>query len=250
MADKKQGNPASIIIFLLLIAGAVGLYFYAQQKNGLTSQEEHPPAEMAAEDANPEESENIVEIDTAAAIKDRILGDPNAPIKISEHSSFTCSHCGSFHRDTFDAFKARLIDTGKAYLVFSDFPLNAPALHASMLARCLPEDQYFDFIEDLFKNQESWAYETNYLDLLQTKTAEYGLEPEGFKACLDNKAIQEGILNRMRAAQAQWQISSTPSFVVNNKTVISGAKSIDEFETAIGEALAPKEKTEEKENTE
>ena len=32
----------------------------------------------------------------------RALGDPNAPVKISEHSSLTCSHCGVFQPDVFE----------------------------------------------------------------------------------------------------------------------------------------------------
>ena len=82
----------------------------------------------------------MASIDMEKALSERVLGNPGAPIKISEHSSFSCGHCGNFHQNVFSEFKANWIDTGKAYLVFSDFPLNAPALHASLVGRCITND--------------------------------------------------------------------------------------------------------------
>ncbi len=137
----------------------------------------------------------------------------------------TCSHCASFHKNTFEEFKKEYIDTGKVYLVFSDFPLNGPAVHASMIARCVPQDQYFDYIQSLFVNQENWAFDGNYINYLQTSAAEYGLNTADFKSCLNNEALQKGILEKLKAAQAQWKVSSTPTFVINNREVVSGAKS-------------------------
>lgn len=175
--------------------------------------------------------------DLAAAKTERILGDTSAPIKITEHSSFSCGHCGKFHRETFKAFKEAYIDTGKAYLVFSDFPLNAPALHATKASRCVPEDRYFDFVDALFADQENWAFEPNYLSLLQNKAAEFGLDKEGFDACLQNKELQDALLARMKAVQGQWEIRSTPSFVVNNQVVVTGALAFDKFDEAIQDAV-------------
>lgn len=200
--------------------------------------EEIPTADTESPDYQPLEGiDPVAEIDVAAALSQRILGDAGAPIKISEHSSFTCGHCGNFHEGTFNEFKASHIDTGKAYLVFSDFPLNAPALHASTVARCVPEEQYFRFVQHLFVNQNEWAYESDYLDYLQEHAERYGLPQDLFEQCLNNEEIQQGILSMVQAAQEAYDISSTPSFVVNNKTVIKGAMTHDRFVQAIEEAV-------------
>lgn len=182
-------------------------------------------------------SEASAPFDMALAKKERILGDASAPIKITEHSSFSCGHCGKFHRETFAEFKEQYIDTGRAYVVFSDFPLNAPALHASLAARCVDEDRYFEFVEMLFARQDDWASQPNYLNILEGYAADYGLDKETFGACVQNKELQEALLTRIRATQQQYKINSTPSFVINNQEVIGGAMDYTNFDLAIQDAL-------------
>lgn len=254
MADKKSNKVLFIGISAAFVILAV-LYFLAlpapeimppadtaaQTTGGASVTEETAATEEAVEtdETAPEETAEIADdsgFDMAAIKAERILGNPQAPIKIGEYASLTCSHCAHFHKDSLDKVKTELIDTGKAYLVYSDFPLNAPALHASMVARCLPQEEFFPFIDKLFLNQEDWAFDTNYLEYLKTAAAEHGLPEDRFQACLQSKAIQELILNRMRAAQKMWQINSTPSFIVNNRTVLGGALSPDEFVKAVTEA--------------
>lgn len=241
-----------IILILLLLAILGGGYFYTQQTGDLEPQSDAlQQAEEYAEDALDErgvEAEEDVDayipsplacLDSAAASEARILGDASAPIRITEHSSFTCGHCGKFHKESFKDVKTQLVDTGKAYIVFSDFPLNAPALHASMVARCIPDQtRYFDFVQMLFEDQENWAYERNYLEILKNKSEEYGLSDQCFKACLENEELQQSIVAGAKAAQAQFNVSSTPSFVVNNKTLISGAVPTAEFITKVNEAVS------------
>lgn len=233
-----------ILPLIVLIAGlAAGYYMYNEYG------EQHAAGTMAS--SSPSAGETLPEgaagieqqstIDLEAALAERVLGNPDAPVRISEHSSFTCPHCATFHKTTYSALKSEYIDTGKAYLVFSDFPLNAPAMHASMIARCLPIDNYFNFVDMLYARQEEWAFEHNYMDFLTARAGEYGLDSEGVAACMNNRALQEGIVARMQAAQKAWQISSTPSFVINNQTVITGAKPLSDFTVAIegGDADAP-----------
>lgn len=225
-----------LALILFIVLGGSALYHMYTDKNGV----DVAPTTVAATDGTTTDGANNVNnidgvditpmnLDLNAALKPRILGNTDAPIKISEHSSFTCSHCGKFHRTTFDGFKSAYIDTGKAYMVFSDFPLNAPALHASMIGRCIDEGQYFSYVDHLFKNQDKWAYDTKYLEYLKNEALEHGLSEADFRSCLQNTKLREGLLANMKSVQNQWDVTSTPSFVVNNKTVINGALSVDEF---------------------
>jgi protein-disulfide isomerase len=230
--SKKIDNKLTfVIVIALLIGAAVAASFYMRSQEGtpepvteITEHEEIADTTVAEEEIEP------VSFDVRAALAERILGDPSAPIKIIEMSSLTCGHCGKFHAETYPKLKEEYIDTGKAYVVFSDFPLNAPALHASMAARCAPDDQYFKLVQTLFETQEDWAYETNYLEILKKKVSNYGVDADLFKECVESEALQKGVLGRMRASQKQWDVKSTPTFVINNRDTFSGALPYEEFE--------------------
>src|SRR5216683_4062242 len=75
--------------------------------------------------------------------KDRVLGQADAPVTIIEYASLTCPHCAAFDRDTLPKIRQNWIDTGKAKLVYRDFPLDGWALRAAMVARCAPPERYF-----------------------------------------------------------------------------------------------------------
>ncbi|MDB2682704.1 DsbA family protein [Alphaproteobacteria bacterium] len=175
----------------------------------------------------------LAEINLEAALKERVLGDVNAPIKVTEYSSFTCSHCAAFHKETFKEFKTNYIDTGKAYLVSKEFIRNKVDMHAAATARCMSEMRYFDYIQMLFEKQEDWAYSPNYLEFLKTSSAEYGVTPEMFEACTNSKELQEGVLESVRAAQTEFAINSTPTFIVNDKDKIGGGLPYGPFVKAI-----------------
>ena len=107
-----------------------------------------------------------------------------------------------------------------------------------MIARCLPADQYVDFTGTLFKNIEDWAYQADHTPGLKKIAKEFGMTDAAFDACLKQAPLREALVARMRAAAKQWQIGSTPSFLIANDTVITGAQNADAFAPAIEKALA------------
>lgn len=245
MADNinPSGKKPPIALFIaiaaaVLLAICVVQYISQNKEAALTVESTIEQPAETTEAPTDTAAPATVTIDVNAALSDRTLGDTSAPVKISEHASFTCGHCGDFHRETFAKLKKEYIDTGKAYLVFSDFPLNAPAVQASMVARCLPQEKYFDFVSLLFEKQQDWAYNPNYLDYLKVEAGKAGLDEAHFQACIQNTELQEGIVNRMKGVQAQWNINSTPSFVINNRNTVSGAIPFEEFKKLIEAELA------------
>jgi len=172
----------------------------------------------------------------------KVIGDPSSPVEIIEYASLTCSHCADFHTEILPKLKEDYIDTGKAYLVYQDFPLNAPALQASMVARCLPDSRYFGFIGLLFKTQERWAFNADYLISLRQNAKLAGLNDEAFDACLENESLQQSLALTMQAASKKWEINSTPTFVINGgEEIIRGAKDYSEFKTALDSILKEQE---------
>ena len=59
-----------------------------------------------------------------------VLGLDKAEVKIKIFSSLTCPHCADFHIKVLPEIKREYVDTGKAQLIFIDFPLDQIAFKA------------------------------------------------------------------------------------------------------------------------
>lgn len=248
---KSKAFPIIVVLLLILLGGAMFVSLPTQVDENVSPSEEAVDTEIASEETSDTEEDTEVRdvdpselkaaalpIDFATAKRERILGNPNAPVKISEHSSFSCGHCAKFHNSTFNDFKTNWIDTGKAYLVFSDFPLNAPALHASLATRCIADDeQYFTAVKEIFATQKDWAFTADYMAPLKAILAKYGVNGDMFDACINNIELQEALLGKVRATQQQFGVNSTPSFVVNNAVTISGGTGYEQFNTILEGAI-------------
>jgi protein-disulfide isomerase len=175
-------------------------------------------------------------VSTEQAIAERSLGRADAPVTIIEYSSLTCPHCADFHRDMFGKLKATFIDTSKARYILRDFPLEPRAMAAALVARCVPPDRYFGFIELLFADQQAWARSKDPLNELQVRAQLAGLSSDDFNACLNNSALMQGIQKRAEEGQTQYGIESTPTFIVNGKR-LPAVRSFEEFEAAIIAAM-------------
>lgn len=166
-----------------------------------------------------------------------VIGDRDAPVTIHEYSSLTCPHCASFHKQTLPSIKADYINTGKVKFVFHDFPLNRQALSANMLLRCLEPSQRYELSELLFNQQEQWAFDSSYASKLKQYAALIGLSNDKAEACMNDTSVERGILVSMKQASEEYNITSTPSFVITpGEKMITGAAAYGQFSTEI-EAL-------------
>ena len=64
------------------------------------------------------------------------LGSDTAEYVLVEYASMSCVHCANFHNNEFPKIKKNFIDTGKLKFIYKDFPLDRPAMFASMVANC------------------------------------------------------------------------------------------------------------------
>lgn len=173
--------------------------------------------------------------DYPGSIPDMVLGRADAPATIVEFSSLTCPHCATFHSETLPKIKKEWIETGKAKLVYRDFPLEGVAMGAAMLARCMPTDRYFAFLEVLFSSQRQWAYSQNPMASLQTLARLAGLSDERSKQCMTDNAMMAAIRAKQTEAEQKYKINSTPQFLVNGK-LVPGAQPYEEFAKALSAA--------------
>ena len=112
------------------------------------------------------------------------------------------------------------IDTGKAKLVFRDFPLDGLALRASMMARCAPADLYFKYIDVLYQTQATWATNTDPLVALARIGKLGGMKQIDFDACMKDEQLFNGILRSRQVASVEASVEGTPTFIINGKKMI------------------------------
>ena len=171
--------------------------------------------------------------------KDFVIGNEDAKITIIEYASLSCSHCADFHVNTLETLKKEYIDTGKVKMVFRDYPFNYPALLGSMVLKCIPENYRYDYMNALFKLQTDWVNKKNKKTIqeLYKIMQSGGMTKDEYDACIYNTELENEILKGVMEAQNQFNIKSTPSFIINGK-LIEGNKSIKEFRQIIDKILS------------
>ncbi|MGF1641181.1 MAG: DsbA family protein [Rhodospirillales bacterium] len=172
-----------------------------------------------------------------ARLAERSLGDPAAPVTLVEYSSLTCPHCATFHTETLPKIKEAYIDTGLVRLVYQDYPLDAVAMAAALVARCVDPSRYFGFLDVLYRDQAKWSTVGRPLDNLKQLGRLAGLSDAAFAACLDDATLLQGVQSRAAQARQDRAITSTPTFYVNDQKIV-GAQGFEAFRSVIDAEIA------------
>ena len=147
-----------------------------------------------------------------------ISGKNDAKITIIAYESLTCSHCANFHKDVYPQLKKDYIDTGLAKIEFRHFPLDVAAFNAAKIAQC-KNDQSLEILESLYSNQQKWV-KGNTIEEVNLNLKNY-IEKECFKIdfekCINNKKIEDFVLNDRIEGVKNFKVNATPTIIINNK---------------------------------
>ena len=145
-------------------------------------------------------------------------GNPDAKIKLIVYESLTCGHCADFHKNVYPDLKKEFIDSGIIKIEFRSFPLNMASLNASKIAHCR-NDGKSNILHFLFDNQHAWIkgetideFNANLEEL--TNKEKFGIN---VKKCLDNKKIEDHILEDRIDGVKKFKVNSTPTIIINDK---------------------------------
>jgi protein-disulfide isomerase len=178
----------------------------------------------------------VLSASAAAEPQEQVLGNPDAPVTIIEYASLTCPHCAHFHNEILPKLKERYIAPGKVRLIFRDFPLDQTALAAAALAHCAGPDRFFSMIDVMFETQSNWARADNPIAALKQLGKLGGLTDQKMETCLADQQLTDGILRERLAGQNEYQIGSTPTFIIDGKAY-PGARDAEEFAKLIDPLL-------------
>ena len=168
---------------------------------------------------------------------DLAQGDPDAPVTLIEYFSLTCPHCRWFHENIYNRLKPEYVDTGRLRYVVRDFPLNAPAFEAAVLAHCAGRERYFTFIDVLFQTFDDWASSRDFTDKLGQIGELGGVSRDQFADCLADQGLENSIFQSIADGQAEYDVSGTPTLVVNGEKY-DGKITLDALSKHIDRLLA------------
>jgi protein-disulfide isomerase len=239
LCHKQRGNagetPVSkkqIFILLglvvLIAAGAVAWYFLGVSSDSATA--------ATAETTGSGPGYTLTS-------HDRHMGNPKAPVVLIEYAAPSCPVCAHFNEATFPQLKQNYIDTGKVYYVFRVFPLRSDDGAAEKIARCLPEDKYFPFIDQLFRNQSKWDVEFGVQDVhgeLVRMARVAGMSAEQADKCMNDTSLDSTINKVAQDGEGKYNITGTPTIVVAGVAQPSGDIPYDSLKQTIDAALAKK----------
>lgn len=192
------------------------------------------PLETASLDADKSAIEK--ELAVPGPLGDMSMGDKNAPVRVYEYASLTCSHCAEFNKDTFPKFKKAYIDTGKVFYTLRDFPFDPIATAAYMLAHCAGPERYFGFVDVLFSTQTQWAFVETPMEALKGIARQGGFSEEKFDACMKDEKIFDHVKAVAQRGASEFGVRSTPTFFINGEK-IEGAIPWAEFEPLLKKHL-------------
>jgi len=154
----------------------------------------------------------------ADEIKRILVGNKSAKISIIAFESLTCSHCANFHKDIYPLLKKEYLDTGLAKIEFRHFPLDIAAFNASKISQC-KNDGEPEILESLYANQQEWV-RGNSVEEANLNLKKFLLK-EGFsidfEICINNKQIEDFVLNDRIDGAKNFKVNATPTIIINNE---------------------------------
>ena len=154
----------------------------------------------------------------ANEIKRIFVGNESAKISIIAFESLTCSHCANFHKDVYPLLKKEYLDTGLAKIEFRHFPLDIAAFNASKVAQCT-NDGNLEILESLYANQQKWVKGSSIEEAninLQKFLSKEGFNID-FESCINNKQIEDFVLNDRIDGAKNFKVNATPTIIINNE---------------------------------
>ena len=155
---------------------------------------------------------------TDTSLKIIFEGSNEAKINLIVYESLTCSHCATFHEKIYPKIKKEFVDKGIVKIEFRHFPLDLAAFNASKIAQC-KNDGKPDILNLLFANQSKWAkgetveeFNANIKKLIKEKNINLN-----FEKCINNKKIEDFVLNSRIEGSKKFEVNSTPTIIINNK---------------------------------
>ena len=226
---RPSGNPKTKYIIIGIICAVIAAGVYAASLD---------PDSIKAPDPN----STRLSLDTRQGSP--VLGDPSAPVTIVEFGDYQCPFCKRWNENTKPVIEKNLIETGKASLIYVDFPIIGPdstTVHAGSYCAA-DQGLYWRYHDFVYLNQghenDGWANAENLKSLVSKMN---GIDSDLFNECLDSKKYENRVSDNRKIARDAGA-TSTPSFIIippegSGETII-GAQPYGTFQKVVDEMIS------------
>jgi protein-disulfide isomerase len=182
------------------------------------------------------------------------IGNPNAPVKLTEYISYTCPHCAAFVREGEGQLELAYVAPGKVSVEVRHLLRDPIDAVAAQLVSCVPPAKFLAVHKELFLTQGTWAQpmvratsaqqarwrtpgaagrraiasDFKFYDLL----ARYGVSRVDADKCLANQALAQKMAD---TSAREWKlpgVEGTPTFAING-LILAGTAGWDGLQPQI-----------------
>jgi protein-disulfide isomerase len=147
------------------------------------------------------------------------VGEEDAPATIVVFGDYLCNHCAAFSLQVRPQLEAAFVETGRARLLFYDFPLNPGqgTFLAARAARCAGDQgRFWDYHDALYRNQRSWAFAEDQVDAFIELAEGVVVDTGEFRGCLRSDAHAREVTANLELAKALG-LPGTPAVLVGTE---------------------------------
>lgn len=173
----------------------------------------------------------------------RIVGNPDAKVRLTEYVSYTCPHCAHFEEASAAQINLAFVSGGKGSVEVRHVVRDPVDMTIALLTNCVPANRFFVLHAAFMRQQDKWVARLQGIGEGQQKrwnqgdnasrmraiasdlkfydfVASFGLGRAAADRCLADGKLAERIAAQTRDAAAAG-INSTPSFAIDG-TVLAG----------------------------
>ncbi len=224
--------------YIAPLALALALTACGEATEGETGASSGSAVEAVEAPAGQKWSETVAKTDAGGIV----MGNPDAPIKLVEYMSITCSHCKDFGEQAFAPLRDTYVESGRVSFEIRNFVRDPLDLTAAILSRCSGEGPFFPLTEQalgyqatMFEKAQGMG-EATYSSILQSdpkvrfvRLAEQlglisffqqrGISEDQAKACLADTEVAEKLMAETQKGAEELSIEGTPTFLINGQKV-------------------------------
>lgn len=144
-------------------------------------------------------------------------GDESATVSIIEFGDFQCPACQGFAMQVKPQVELAYVESGRVKFVYYDWPIvsgHPNAFLAARASRCAADQgMYWEYHDNLFRNQGRWAPLTNPVSTFVEYAETLGLDRGEFASCVNSDRHAELVTANMELGN-QLGVNQTPTIYV------------------------------------